>query len=53
MEHLLKTIIAADCIAITEKQHKQTTNIFKQFIRWCAYEIIRFMLYVVTFNFKK
>jgi cardiolipin synthase len=53
MEHLLKTIIETDCIAITEKQHKQTTNMLKQFIRWCAYEIIRFMLYAVTFNLKQ
>jgi cardiolipin synthase len=53
MEQLLEKIIETDCIAITEKWHKQNTNIIRQFIRWCAYEIIRFMLYVVTFNFKK
>lgn len=52
MEQIMKTMIDTDCIAITEKQHKQSTNIFKQFIRWCAYEIIRFMLYLVTFNLK-
>jgi cardiolipin synthase A/B len=53
MEQLLKTIIEDDCIAITEKHHKQTKNIIKQFIRWCSYEIIRFILYAVTFNLKK
>jgi cardiolipin synthase len=53
MEQLLKTIIADDCIAITENQHKQNTNIIRRFIRWCAYVIIRFMLYAVTFNLKK
>lgn len=53
MEQLMKTIIQTDCIAITEKQHKKSTNIVKQIIRWGAYEIIRFMLYLVTFNLKK
>ncbi|MBK8520218.1 MAG: phospholipase [Chitinophagaceae bacterium] len=53
MEQIMKTIIDTDSIAITEKQHKQSTNIFKQFIRWSAYEIIRFMLFIVTFNLKE
>jgi cardiolipin synthase len=53
MENLLKTTIENDCIAITEQFHKKTTNIFKQFIRWCSYEIIRLILYLVTFNLKK
>ena len=53
MEQLLRTFIKDDCVAITEKQHKQTKNIIKQFIRWCSYQIIRFILYAVTFNLKK
>ncbi len=53
MEHLLETIIEADCIAITEKRHKQQTNIITQLLRWGAYETIRFILYLVTFNLKK
>ena len=53
MESLLKTVIEHDCIAITEKKHKQTRNIIKQFVRWCSYEMLRFILYIVTFNLKK
>ena len=49
----MKKFIETDCVAITEKKHKQSTNFVKQFVRWCAYEIIRFMLYAVTFNLKK
>jgi cardiolipin synthase A/B len=53
MESILETTIAKDCIAITEQVHKKSTNIFKQFIRWCSYEIIRFILYLITFNLKQ
>lgn len=53
MEQLMKTMIQTDCIAITEMHHKKSTNIFKKIIRWGAYEIIRLMLYLVTFNLKK
>ena len=53
MELIMKKFIETDCVAITEKKHKQSTNFVKQFVRWCAYEIIRFMLYAVTFNLKK
>ncbi len=53
MEQIMKKFIETDCVAITEKKHKQSTNFVKQFVRWCAYEIIRFMLYAVTFNLKK
>ncbi len=52
-EALFKTIIKDDCKAITQKQHDQTKNIFKQFTRWCAYQIIRVIFYLVTFNFKQ
>lgn len=53
MEQLLKKIIREDCIAITGNWHKKNTNIISQFIRWCAYETIRLMLYLITFNLKK
>lgn len=53
MEQVMKKFIETDCVAITEKKHRQSTNFVKQFVRWCAYEIIRLMLYAVTFNLKK
>lgn len=53
MEDIIETTIKNDCIAITEQMHRKTTNIFKQFIRWCSYQIIRFVLYLITFNLKQ
>ncbi|HSN60173.1 MAG TPA: phospholipase D-like domain-containing protein, partial [Ferruginibacter sp.] len=52
-EQKLEAIIKNDCIAITKEIHSSSTNIFKQFIRWCSYEIIRLMLYLFTFYFKQ
>jgi cardiolipin synthase len=53
VEDILKTTIENDCIAITEQHHRKSKNIFTQFIRWCSYEIIRFILYLITFNLKQ
>jgi cardiolipin synthase len=53
MEGLLKTTIENNCIAITEKYHRKNNNIIKQFIRWASYEIIRLILYLITFNLKQ
>lgn len=52
-EHLFETILHNDCIAITKNKHRQTKNIFKQFIRWSSYQIIRALFYIVTYNFKQ
>jgi len=53
MEDIITTVIEKDCIAITEQLHKKNTNIFKQFIRWCSYQTLRFILYLITFNLKQ
>ena len=53
LEQELETIIQKDCIGITETQHRQTKNIFKQFVRWCSYEFIRLVFYLTTFYFKQ
>jgi cardiolipin synthase A/B len=53
MECILKTTMENDCITITEKYHRKNNNIIKQFIRWASYEIIRFILYLITFNLKQ
>jgi cardiolipin synthase A/B len=49
----LETIIQKDCVPITEKEHTRTKNIFKQFLRWCSYEILRMIFYMITFYFRK
>ncbi len=53
VEQKLETIIQNDSILITKKEHAQSRNIFKQFIRWCSYEIIRVVFYLLTFYFKQ
>ncbi len=53
MEDIIKRVIEKDCIAITEQLHKKNKNIIKQFIRWCSYQILRFILYLITFNLKQ
>lgn len=39
-------------VAITKEIHIQAKNIFKQFIRWCSYEIIRNLLLPADFLFQ-
>lgn len=53
VEQILETIIQDECVAITKEVHSQTKNIFKQFIRWCAYQIIRIVYYLLTFYYKQ
>jgi len=52
-EHQLETIIQDDCLPITEQEHIRTNNIIKQFIRWCSYQFIRIVFYMLTFYFKR
>lgn len=44
----LTKIIEQDCIQITAKEYHRTTNLFKKFVRWTSYRIIRIILYIVT-----
>jgi len=53
VEQTLETIIQNECVAITKEKHIKTKNILKQFIRWCSYEIIRVIFYLVTFYYKR
>ncbi len=53
MEHTLELIIQNDCVAITKEQLTHTKNIFMQFVRWCSYQVIRIVFYLLTFYFKQ
>jgi len=53
VEQTLETIIQTKCVAITKEGHIQTKNMFKQFTRWCSYQIIRFVFYLLTFYYKQ
>jgi len=53
MEHMLELIIQNDCVTITKEQLTHTKNIFMQFVRWCSYQVIRIIFYLLTFYFKQ
>ena len=53
VEQILETIIQNECVPIRKDKHIHTKNIFKQFIRWCSYEIIRIVFYLLTFYYKR
>jgi cardiolipin synthase len=50
---MLEKIVNEDCIPVTIERHRQTTNIFNQFLRWLSYQIIRLTFYLFTFYFKQ
>jgi len=53
LEKELDSIIARDCIPITASRHRHTRNPFIQFSRWCAYQFIRVVFYLLTFYYKQ
>jgi cardiolipin synthase A/B len=53
MEHTLQLIVQNDCVAITKEQLIRNKNIFLRFVRWCSYQFIRIVFYLMTFYFKE
>ena len=53
VEQTLTTIIQNECVAINKEKHIQTNNVFKQFIRWASYQILRIIFYMLTFYYKQ
>lgn len=53
IERILENIIKNECVAINKEKHSQTKNIIKQLIRWCSYQFIRIVFYLLTFYYKQ
>lgn len=53
VEKTLQDLIEKESLLITNEVHQKTKNIFKQFIRWLSYQVIRTMFYVVTFYYRQ
>ena len=53
VEQTLETIIHKECVEISTEKHIQAKNIFRQFIRWGSYQIIRIVFYLLTFYYKQ
>ena len=49
----LQQLITNDCVRITHENLLKTTNVFKQFVRWLSYQLIRVVIYLFTFYFKQ
>lgn len=52
-EYVLQDIMAKNCLHITNEEETKTRNIFKQFVWWCSYELIRAMFFLFTFYYKQ
>lgn len=52
VQQQLDAIIQQQCIAITKAFHRSHKNIFRQFIRWASYEMIRLIFFTLTFYYK-
>ncbi|HVX51364.1 MAG TPA: phospholipase D-like domain-containing protein [Chitinophagaceae bacterium] len=52
-EYLMQRIIKNDCTRVTKAYKGNSRNIFKQFINWCSYEIVRLLFYLFTFYFRQ
>lgn len=53
VEQTLQDIINKESLLITTETHLKTKNIFKQFVRWLSYQLIRTIFYLVTFYYKR
>ena len=53
VEQTLQNIIKQECAALTKEAHIKNKNVFIQFIRWCSYQFIRVVFYLLTFYFKQ
>jgi cardiolipin synthase A/B len=52
-EDSVENLITQSCINISLEKHKQNKNIFKQFVRWCSYHLIKVIFYMLTFYYKR
>jgi cardiolipin synthase A/B len=53
LEVFIDQIIKNDCKLISKEEHVKTKNIFKQFIRWLSYRLIRIIFHLLTFYYKQ
>lgn len=53
VEDVLREVIRTDCQLITPGKHAKTKNIVRQFLRFSAYQLFRFLLFLFTFYFKR
>lgn len=49
----LEQIIINDCVEINAEKYSRNNTIFKKLANWTAYQFIRMVFYLFTFNFKR
>lgn len=53
VEETLEGIIKEKCVQFTKEKLIKSTNLLKQFFRWCSYQIIKIGFYLFTFYFRQ
>lgn len=53
LDNFLEEIIRTNCLEITKERLAKTTTLFKQFIRWSSYQIIKLGFFLFTFYFRE
>jgi len=53
VQNTLQEIIKNECIEVNSNSHLHQKNMFNQFLRWCSYQTLRFVLMLFTFNLKR
>lgn len=53
VQSTLVGIIKNECIEVNSNSHHHQKNMFNQFLRWCSYQTLRFVLMLFTFNLKR
>jgi cardiolipin synthase len=53
VQNTLQEIIKNECIEVNSNLHHHQKNLINQFLRWCSYQTLRFVLMIFTFNLKR
>jgi len=53
LENRIDLIIEQDCKPISKEELQKNRNIFRQFLHWFSYRLIRFIFHTLTFYYKQ
>lgn len=53
VQEKLETVIKNDCVPVTVEEYNKKYHLFQRFIQFCAYWLVRVMVYIFTFYFKQ
>ncbi|THU31150.1 phospholipase [Niastella caeni] len=53
VQQQLESIMANDCVQVTEEDYNKKYNLFQRAIQYCSYWLVRIIFYLFTFYFKQ